>query len=57
MESHSKSNKDIDLSKSLSWILRHGAQKEGIPIGPDGYVRVSDLLTHHKFKKVSLERI
>src|SRR6267378_587710 len=32
------------LSKTLCYVLRHGAEDEGIPIRPDGYVRVSDLV-------------
>ena len=32
------------LSKSLSYVLRHGAEKEGIPIRPDGFVLVDDLV-------------
>lgn len=33
------------LSKSLSYVLRHGAEKEGIPIRPDGFVLVNDLVS------------
>lgn len=32
------------LSKTLSYVLRHGAEKEGIPIRPDGFVLVNDLV-------------
>ena len=32
------------LSKSLSYVLRHGAEKEGIPIRPDGFVLVDSLV-------------
>lgn len=32
------------LSKTLSYVLRHGAGKEGIPIRPDGFVLVNDLV-------------
>lgn len=33
------------LSKTLSFVLRHGAEKEGIPIRPDGFVLVNDLVS------------
>ena len=32
------------LSKTLSYVLRHGAEKEGIPIRPDGFVLINDLV-------------
>lgn len=32
------------LSKTLSYVLRHGAEKEGILIRPDGFVLVNDLV-------------
>jgi RNA:NAD 2'-phosphotransferase (TPT1/KptA family) len=32
------------LSKTLSYVLRHGAEKEGISIRPDGFVLVNDLV-------------
>jgi hypothetical protein len=31
-------------SKTLAWILRHGAKAEGIAMRPDGYVLVADLV-------------
>ncbi|KAI8997749.1 phosphotransferase KptA/Tpt1 [Pilobolus umbonatus] len=45
------------LSKLLSYVLRHGAAKEKITIRPDGYVLLTDLLSLPKFKKVTLEQI
>lgn len=32
------------ISKTLSYVLRHGAEKEGITIRPDGFVLVNDLV-------------
>lgn len=32
------------LSKLLSYILRHGAVKESLTISPDGYIAVKDLV-------------
>jgi 2'-phosphotransferase len=39
-----KDSPEVRLSKSISWILRHGAKSEGIYMRPDGYVRVTDLV-------------
>lgn len=38
----------IKLSKSMSYLLRHGAKKVGLTIESDGYVSVDDLLTKLK---------
>ena len=35
---------DVRISKTLSWLLRHGAQGEGLKIRKDGYVKVDDLV-------------
>ncbi|KAL1748145.1 KptA family-domain-containing protein [Schizophyllum fasciatum] len=54
-----KDSPTVRLSKTLSYILRHGAQKEGIPIRADGYVKVDDLLKNNRFKSqaVTLEML
>ncbi|KAN0121143.1 Phosphotransferase KptA/Tpt1 [Russula decolorans] len=44
LRGHPKDSPQVRLSKTLSWILRHGAKSEGLYMRPDGYVRVSDLL-------------
>ena len=41
----------VELSKSMSFILRHGATEAGIKISSDGYILVSDLLAWDKIKK------
>lgn len=38
-------NPDVRLSKSVSWILRHGAEQERLELRPDGYARVQDLVS------------
>ncbi|KAJ3277621.1 tRNA 2'-phosphotransferase 1 [Blyttiomyces sp. JEL0837] len=45
----------VKFSKNLSYILRHGAVKERIPIRPDGFVKISDLMRHSKFKGKTLD--
>lgn len=40
----------------MTFILRHGAVKEGIEIGSDGFVLVSDLLAYQKLKKLGVNQ-
>lgn len=47
----------VRLSKSLSWLLRHGAQKEGITMDKNGYVDVDVILRHRNFKGITLEEL
>jgi len=50
----------VQLSKFLSYVLRHGAAKEGIEMGSDGYVKIDDLLAKPKLKnqwKTTLDHI
>ncbi|CAF4488076.1 unnamed protein product, partial [Rotaria sp. Silwood2] len=39
----------IQLSRSLSWLLRHAVIKEGLQFQSDGYVFVDDVLKHRSF--------
>ncbi|CAH0400281.1 unnamed protein product [Chilo suppressalis] len=54
-------SRDIHLSKSLSWLLRHGAIKEGLKISSEGYVDVNSILQHKslrgRFNKADVERV
>ncbi|KAF8605790.1 hypothetical protein BDV93DRAFT_537179 [Ceratobasidium sp. AG-I] len=45
---------EVRNSKTLSYILRHGAAKEHLAIRSDGYVRVADLLARPKMKELDL---
>ncbi|KAI8921953.1 tRNA 2'-phosphotransferase 1-like protein [Powellomyces hirtus] len=47
----------VKVSKALSYVLRHGAEKVNIPIRSDGYVLVSDLAKHPPLRNVSLADI
>ncbi|GLH12763.1 Uncharacterized protein GBIM_17452 [Gryllus bimaculatus] len=53
--------RDVHLSKTLSWLLRHGAVKEGVPITEDGFISVSEILKHsslkHKYTLQDIERV
>ena len=46
LRGHPKDSPDVRLSKTLSWILRHGAASEGLYMRPDGYVRVADMVRY-----------
>ncbi|XP_060657024.1 tRNA 2'-phosphotransferase 1 [Drosophila nasuta] len=53
-----KTQSNTQLSKQLSWLLRHGAQKEGIAIQPEGFVCVTDIQRHPRYgANFSLEKL
>ncbi|XP_041037953.1 tRNA 2'-phosphotransferase 1 [Carcharodon carcharias] len=42
---------DVRLSKTLSYILRHGAAKLGFVMGKDGFLNVDEILRHPQCKR------
>lgn len=42
--------RDIQISKALSYLLRHGAQKEKLPIDVTGYVKLDLILSNNRLK-------
>lgn len=48
---------DVKTSKALSWLLRHGAEKEGLVVHPGGWVRLDDVLSKPKFKKITIDQV
>uniref|UniRef100_A0A6M2DNV4 2'-phosphotransferase n=1 Tax=Xenopsylla cheopis TaxID=163159 RepID=A0A6M2DNV4_XENCH len=48
---------DCSISRRLSWLLRHGAQKVDIFISDEGFIKVHDILRHQSFKDITLEDI
>uniref|UniRef100_A0A1B6DFR1 2'-phosphotransferase n=2 Tax=Clastoptera arizonana TaxID=38151 RepID=A0A1B6DFR1_9HEMI len=49
---------EFRLSRTLSWLLRHGAEQEGLPIQPDGFVPVKEILKHPQFKnKITMDEL
>lgn len=45
---------DIQLSKALAYILRHGAAKEFLPVRSDGYIRVDLVLARPRIQKIEM---
>ncbi|KAN0063994.1 tRNA 2'-phosphotransferase [Thecaphora frezii] len=45
---------DVQLSKALAYILRHGALKEGLQIRHDGYVPLDHVLARPKLKCINM---
>ncbi|XP_029917639.1 tRNA 2'-phosphotransferase 1 [Myripristis murdjan] len=50
-------NRDVRLSKSMSFALRHGANQMGLQMGADGFLFVDELLAHPQFRSYSLEDV
>ncbi|KAA0709669.1 tRNA 2'-phosphotransferase 1 [Triplophysa tibetana] len=50
-------SRDIRLSKSMTYVLRHGASKMGLQMHSDGFMYVEDLLAHQQFRSFSLEDV
>ncbi|MBW0468251.1 hypothetical protein O181_007966 [Austropuccinia psidii MF-1] len=48
---------DVQLSKTLSYILRHGAIKEKLQMRPDGFISLVDLLSRPTLKGFSSEDV
>lgn len=46
----------VRASKTLSWLLRHGAVEERFHVRPDGFVDMRSILSHPKFLSLS-ERV
>ncbi|XP_017532516.3 tRNA 2'-phosphotransferase 1 isoform X1 [Manis javanica] len=50
-------DRDVQLSKALSYALRHGALKLGLPMGADGFVPLGTLLQLPQFCSFSAEDV
>ncbi|WFD21105.1 2'-phosphotransferase [Malassezia caprae] len=46
---------DVQLSKTLSYILRHGTQKEHLEVRADGYVRLDAVLARPRVQKIAMD--
>jgi 2'-phosphotransferase len=49
----------VQVSKKISWLLRHGAEKEGLQLGPGGFISVQDVLNNRNLRslKVTFEEL
>lgn len=47
-------NHYFHLSKSLSWLLRHGAVKNNLTVSTDGYIAVDDIKKLEQFKQYDI---
>lgn len=45
----------VQISKSLSYFLRHGAEKEKLPIRSDGYIPLDDVLQKQRMKQIKIQ--
>ena len=50
MPSRAPLTRETQLSKKLSWLLRHGAEKEGLELNAAGYASVSAVLANQKIR-------
>jgi 2'-phosphotransferase len=46
---------DVQFSKAMTYLLRHGAEKEGLNISQDGYIALDDILKHKNLRKAKKE--
>lgn len=52
------SDKYNKLSRTLSWLLRHAAVKEGLTLSSNGFIPVSEILNHKNLRgKFSAEDV
>ncbi|KAJ6187162.1 hypothetical protein N7519_002070 [Penicillium mononematosum] len=47
-------SRDVQVSKALSLLLRHAAEKEGLKMNAQGYASVSDVLNWRKLKSLKV---
>ncbi|WVQ75094.1 hypothetical protein IAR50_004703 [Cryptococcus sp. DSM 104548] len=48
---------EVRNSKTLAYILRHGAEKEGLHIRQDGFIKLADVLARPKMKGVDRDMV
>ncbi|KAL8590091.1 hypothetical protein ACOMHN_034322 [Nucella lapillus] len=52
-----QNNPSVRLSKSLSWLLRHGAEKEGFTFLPGAFLYVDDILKKPQFSNDTVDDV
>ena len=46
--------REVQVSRKVSWLLRHGASSEGLKLGKGGYVSVADALNTRALKSLNI---
>ncbi|KAF2101896.1 hypothetical protein NA57DRAFT_34824 [Rhizodiscina lignyota] len=51
--------REVQVSKKLSWLLRHHAENQGLKLGPGGYVNLKDALSVNALKgmRITLDEV
>ncbi|KAG1743116.1 KptA family-domain-containing protein [Suillus lakei] len=57
LRGHPRDDPRVRVSKSLSWLLRHGAKNAGLDMREDGYAKVSDVLSNPMFREVNFSQL
>ncbi len=47
-------NREKNISKTISWLLRHAGQKKGLVFRPDAFTTVSNLLNYKALKRMKV---
>ena len=55
LRGHPRDSPQVRVSKTLSWLLRHGAKSERLSMRADGFVKVSDLVATPKLRNEHLD--
>lgn len=51
--------RNVQVSKKISWLLRHGAEREGLKFDSNGYINVQEVLNNRNLRslKVTFEEL
>ncbi|KAK0312839.1 tRNA 2'-phosphotransferase [Friedmanniomyces endolithicus] len=47
-------SRDVQVSKKISWLLRHGAEKEGLQLDSHGFLNVQDVLSNRNIRSLEV---
>ncbi|KAK1824946.1 tRNA 2'-phosphotransferase [Friedmanniomyces endolithicus] len=52
-------SRDVQVSKKISWLLRYGAEKEGLQLDSHGFLNVQDVLSNRNIRslKVTFDKL
>lgn len=46
--------RNVQVSKKISWLLRHGAEQEGLKLDPIGYINVQEVLNNRNLRSLKV---